>query len=79
MKLGLQLGYWGAQPPDGVGELVHAAEEALMAAERAKRRRAFAASRPYRQNATRREELVRGLCEALSTAYGIAMPRLVFL
>src|SRR6478735_6615051 len=28
MKLGLQLGYWGAQPPEGVGELVHAAEEA---------------------------------------------------
>jgi F420-dependent oxidoreductase-like protein len=28
MKLGLQLGYWGAQPPDGVGELVHAAEDA---------------------------------------------------
>ncbi len=27
MKLGLQLGYWGAQPPDGVGELVEAAEE----------------------------------------------------
>ena len=22
MKLGLQLGYWGAQPPEGVGELV---------------------------------------------------------
>jgi len=28
MKLGLQLGYWGAQPPAGVGELVAAAEEA---------------------------------------------------
>jgi F420-dependent oxidoreductase-like protein len=28
MKLGLQLGYWGAQPPTGVGELVVAAEEA---------------------------------------------------
>ena len=28
MKLGLQLGYWGAQPPSGVGELVAAAEEA---------------------------------------------------
>ncbi|GAA4754449.1 LLM class F420-dependent oxidoreductase [Nocardioides endophyticus] len=27
MKLGLQLGYWGAQPPQGVGELVTAAEE----------------------------------------------------
>ncbi|MCA1982083.1 LLM class F420-dependent oxidoreductase [Nocardioides nematodiphilus] len=27
MKLGLQLGYWGAQPPTGVGELVAAAEE----------------------------------------------------
>jgi F420-dependent oxidoreductase-like protein len=27
MKLGLQLGYWGAQPPQGVGELVAAAEE----------------------------------------------------
>jgi len=27
MKLGLQLGYWGAQPPDGVGELVAAAED----------------------------------------------------
>ncbi|WP_203335836.1 LLM class F420-dependent oxidoreductase [Nocardioides limicola] len=26
MKLGLQLGYWGAQPPAGVGELVAAAE-----------------------------------------------------
>ena len=23
MKLGLQLGYWGAQPPQGVGELTH--------------------------------------------------------
>ncbi|GAB2976705.1 LLM class F420-dependent oxidoreductase [Nocardioides montaniterrae] len=28
MKLGLQLGYWGAQPPTGVAELVAAAEEA---------------------------------------------------
>ena len=28
MKLGLQLGYWGAQPPVGVDELVGAAEEA---------------------------------------------------
>src|SRR3954451_14815771 len=28
MKLGLQLGYWGAQPPEGVGELVAAAEDA---------------------------------------------------
>src|SRR3954454_3867460 len=28
MKLGMQLGYWGAQPPHGVGELVAAAEEA---------------------------------------------------
>ncbi len=28
MKLGLQLGYWGAQPPTGVGELVAAAEDA---------------------------------------------------
>src|ERR1051325_4123840 len=28
MKLGLQLGYWGAQPPQGGGELVAAAEEA---------------------------------------------------
>ena len=28
MKLGLQLGYWGAQPPDGVGELVEEAERA---------------------------------------------------
>jgi F420-dependent oxidoreductase-like protein len=27
MKLGLQLGYWGAQPPMGVAELVAAAEE----------------------------------------------------
>jgi len=27
MKLVLQLGYWGAQPPAGVGELVAAAEE----------------------------------------------------
>jgi len=37
MKLGLQLGYWGAQPPDGVGELVSEAEaagfEAVFAAE----------------------------------------------
>jgi F420-dependent oxidoreductase-like protein len=28
MKLGLQLGYWGAGPPDGTAELVRAAEEA---------------------------------------------------
>jgi F420-dependent oxidoreductase-like protein len=28
MKLGLQLGYWGAQPPHNAGELVAAAEEA---------------------------------------------------
>ncbi|WP_072804019.1 LLM class F420-dependent oxidoreductase [Rhodococcoides yunnanense] len=28
MKLGLQLGYWGAQPPSGTGELVDAAEAA---------------------------------------------------
>jgi F420-dependent oxidoreductase-like protein len=28
MKLGLQLGYWGAQPPEGIGELVDAAEAA---------------------------------------------------
>lgn len=28
MKLGLQLGYWSAQPPQGVGELVAAAEDA---------------------------------------------------
>ncbi|WP_338886670.1 LLM class F420-dependent oxidoreductase [Rhodococcus sovatensis] len=28
MKFGLQLGYWGAQPPSGVGELVDAAESA---------------------------------------------------
>ncbi|MCW2765648.1 MAG: oxidoreductase [Nocardioides sp.] len=28
MKLGLQLGYWGAQPPAGTAELVAAAEEA---------------------------------------------------
>src|SRR3712207_9159577 len=28
MKLGLQLGYWGAQPPEGVGDLVAAAEQA---------------------------------------------------
>ncbi|UDY22219.1 LLM class F420-dependent oxidoreductase [Nocardioides sp. Kera G14] len=27
MKLGLQLGYWGAQPPSGIDELVAAAEE----------------------------------------------------
>ncbi|HUP99711.1 MAG TPA: LLM class F420-dependent oxidoreductase [Aeromicrobium sp.] len=27
MKLGLQLGYWGASPPDGVDALVSAAEE----------------------------------------------------
>jgi F420-dependent oxidoreductase-like protein len=27
MKLGLQLGYWGAQPPSGVAELVRAADE----------------------------------------------------
>ncbi|MFF0546245.1 LLM class F420-dependent oxidoreductase [Nocardia thailandica] len=27
MKFGLQLGYWGAQPPQGVGELVRAAED----------------------------------------------------
>ena len=27
MKLGLQLGYWGAQPPQGTAELVAAAEE----------------------------------------------------
>jgi F420-dependent oxidoreductase-like protein len=27
VKLGLQLGYWGARPPQGVGELVTAAEE----------------------------------------------------
>jgi F420-dependent oxidoreductase-like protein len=37
MKLGLQLGYWGAQPPTGVAELVAAAEEsgfdAIFAAE----------------------------------------------
>jgi F420-dependent oxidoreductase-like protein len=26
VKLGLQLGYWGAQPPDGVGDLVEEAE-----------------------------------------------------
>ena len=26
MKLGLQLGYWGAQPPANAGELVAAAE-----------------------------------------------------
>ena len=28
MKLGLQLGYWGAQPPSGVADLVAAAEDA---------------------------------------------------
>src|SRR6201995_4376189 len=28
MKLGLQLGYWGAQPPDNHAELVAAAEDA---------------------------------------------------
>ncbi|WP_341925669.1 LLM class F420-dependent oxidoreductase [Nocardioides psychrotolerans] len=28
MKLGLQLGYWGAQPPTGTAELVAAAEQA---------------------------------------------------
>lgn len=28
MKLGLQLGYWGATPPDGVADLLEAAEEA---------------------------------------------------
>ena len=28
MKLGLQLGYWGAQPPENHGELVAAAEDA---------------------------------------------------
>jgi F420-dependent oxidoreductase-like protein len=28
VKLGLQLGYWGAEPPTGVAELVAAAEEA---------------------------------------------------
>lgn len=37
MKLGLQLGYWGAQPPSGVAELVAAAEaegfDAVFAAE----------------------------------------------
>ncbi|QIX26821.1 LLM class F420-dependent oxidoreductase [Nocardioides sp. JQ2195] len=37
MKLGLQLGYWGAQPPSGVAELVAAAEaegfDALFTAE----------------------------------------------
>ena len=27
MKLGLQLGYWGAQPPTGTAEVVAAAEE----------------------------------------------------
>jgi hypothetical protein len=40
--------------------------------------RAFAAARPYRQSAARSEELIRELCEALSAAYGIATPRLVF-
>jgi F420-dependent oxidoreductase-like protein len=37
MKLGLQLGYWGAQPPEGVGELVEEVErsgfDAVFAAE----------------------------------------------
>ena len=37
MKLGLQLGYWGARPPDGVGELIEEAErcgfETVFAAE----------------------------------------------
>ena len=37
MKLGLQLGYWGAQPPEGVGDLVEEAErsgfDAVFAAE----------------------------------------------
>ena len=37
MRLGLQLGYWGAGPPDGVGELVEEAErsgfETVFAAE----------------------------------------------
>jgi F420-dependent oxidoreductase-like protein len=37
MKLGLQLGYWGAQPPQGVGEMVAEAErsgfDAVFAAE----------------------------------------------
>jgi F420-dependent oxidoreductase-like protein len=28
VRLGLQLGYWSAKPPEGVGELVHAAEDA---------------------------------------------------
>ena len=28
MKLGLQLGYWGAQPPENHAELVAAAEKA---------------------------------------------------
>lgn len=28
MQLGLQLGYWGARPPEGVGDLVEAAEQA---------------------------------------------------
>ena len=32
MKLGLQLGYWGAQPPENHGELVAAAEAAGFAA-----------------------------------------------
>ncbi|MCI0703582.1 MAG: hypothetical protein L0241_21080 [Planctomycetia bacterium] len=41
--------------------------------------RAFAASRPYRQSAARREQLIRELCQVLSAAYGIAVPRLVFL
>lgn len=29
MKLGLQLGYWGAQPPQNHAELVAAAEDAV--------------------------------------------------
>lgn len=37
MKLGLQLGYWGARPPEGTGDLVDAAEaagfDAIFAAE----------------------------------------------
>ena len=33
--------------------------------------RAFAAARPYRQIAARREQLVRALCAALAAAYGI--------
>jgi hypothetical protein len=39
--------------------------------------RAFAAGRPYRQPPARREQLVRTLCAALATAYGIRTPRLV--